>query len=142
VNRLPSEAVGQVQAGVSLASIAGVAAGAVAGAWLRWALSHLLNPTHPHFPLGTWFANLLGGLLIGICLAWFARHPEIDPFWRLTAVTGFLGALTTFSTFSLESLVLLQKGQVGWAFLHSAAHVFGSLAAAAIGYRLTALHGQ
>ena len=128
--------------GISLAAIAGVGVGAALGAWLRWALSLLLNPTHPHFPLGTWLANLAGGLLIGASLAWFARHPEVDAAWRLTLVTGFLGALTTFSTFSIESFLLLQKGQLGWAFLHSAAHLLGSLAAAAIGYRLTALAGQ
>ena len=128
--------------GISLAAIAGVGVGAALGAWLRWALSLLFNATHPHLPVGTWLANLAGGLLIGASLAWFARHPEVDAAWRLTLVTGFLGALTTFSTFSIESFLLLQKGQLGWAFLHSAAHLFGSLAAAAIGYRLTALAGQ
>jgi CrcB protein len=120
----------------TLGSIVGVGVGAALGAWLRWVLSLLLNPTHPHFPLGTWVANLAGGLLIGMALVWFDRHPEIHAAWRLMAVTGFLGALTTFSTFSIESLVLLQRGQFGWAFLHSAGHLFGSLAAAAIGYRL------
>jgi CrcB protein len=126
----------QVLSGVSLAAVAGVGVGAAFGAWLRWGLSLWLNASHPHFPVGTWIANLLGGLLIGVSLAWFSRHPEIAPVWRLTAVTGFLGALTTFSTFSIESLLLLQKGQFGWAFLHSVAHLFGSLAAAAIGYRM------
>ena len=104
-----------------------------------WALSLLLNPTNLHVPVSTWVANLAGGLMIGVSLAWFARHPEIDAVWRLTLVTGFLGALTTFSTFSIESLLLLQRGQFGWAFVHSAAHLFGSLAAAAIGYRLAAM---
>jgi fluoride exporter len=135
------QAIGQAWSGVSLAGIVGVAVGAVAGAWLRWALGLLLNPSHPHVPLGTWVANVAGGLLVGIALAWFSRHPEVHDAWRLTAVTGFLGALTTFSTFSMESLLLLQKGQFAWAFLHSAAHLFGSLAAAAIGYRM-ALPGQ
>ena len=133
------EAAGQALSGVTFASAAGVAVGAALGAWLRWALSLLLNPVHPHFPVGTWAANLAGGLLIGVALAWFARHPEVDAAWRLTAVTGFLGALTTFSTFSIESMLLLQKGQFAWAFLHSAAHLFGSLGAAAVGYRMTAL---
>lgn len=121
---------------VSMVSVVGVGVGAAFGAWLRWALSLLLNPVHPHFPVGTWVANLAGGLLIGMALAWFTRHPEIHEAWRLMAVTGFLGALTTFSTFSVESLLLLQRGQFGWAFLHSAAHLFGSLAAAAVGYRM------
>jgi CrcB protein len=127
---------------VSLATVAGVGIGAAVGAWLRWALSLLLNATHPHLPLGTWIANLAGGLLIGGSLAWFSRHPEVDAVWRLTLVTGFLGALTTFSTFSIESFLLLQRGQFGWAALHSAAHLFGSLAAAAAGYRLTTLATQ
>ena len=128
--------------GISMLAIAGVGVGAALGAWLRWGLSLLLNPSHPHFPVGTWVANLAGGLLIGVSLAWFSRHPELDAAWRLAAVTGFLGALTTFSTFSIESLILLQRGQFAWALLHSAAHLFGSLVAAAIGYRLTAIPGQ
>ena len=134
--------VGQALHGVSLAAFVGVGVGAAFGAWLRWALGLLLNAAHPHLPLGTWLANLAGGLLIGISLARFARHPEVDAAWRLTLVTGFLGALTTFSTFSIESFLLLQRGQFGWAVLHSAAHLFGSLAAAAIGYRMTALATQ
>lgn len=127
---------GQALQGVSLAAIVGVGIGAAIGAWLRWALSLLLNAAHPHLPLGTWIANLGGGLLIGMSLAWFGRHPEIDAAWRLAFVTGFLGALTTFSTFSIESFLLLQRGQYGWALVHSAAHLLGSLAAAALGYRV------
>ena len=130
---------GSALQGVSLAAIVGVGVGAALGAWLRWALSLLLNAAHPHLPIGTWMANLAGGLLIGASVAWFARHPEVDAVWRLTLVTGFLGALTTFSTFSIESFLLLQRGLIGWAMLHSAAHLFGSLAAAAIGYRVTVL---
>jgi len=133
---------GQLLPGVSLAAVVGVGIGAAVGAWLRWGLSLLLNASHSHFPLGTWIANLLGGLLIGVSLAWFSRHPDIAPVWRLTAVTGFLGALTTFSAFSIESLLLLQKGQFGWAYLHSVAHLFGSLAAAAAGYRMVASAAQ
>jgi CrcB protein len=128
---------GYVLQGLSLAAVVGVGIGAAIGAWLRWGLSLLFNGAHPHLPLGTWIANLGGGLLIGMSLAWFSRHPEIDAAWRLTFVTGFLGALTTFSTFSIESFLLLQRGQYGWALFHSAAHLLGSLAAAAIGYRVT-----
>ena len=113
-----------------------VAAGAVLGAWLRMLLGIWLNPLHPYFALGTWSANLIGGLLVGMAVALFARHPEIDPAWRMFLLTGFLGALTTFSTFSSESLALLQHGRFGWALVHSGAHLFGSLAAAALGYRL------
>ena len=119
--------------------LAAIAAGAVAGAWLRWALAIWLNPVHRHMPLGTWAANLVGGFLIGAALAWFARHPGLDPAWRLAAVTGFLGALTTFSAYSGESLALLQNGRFGWALLHTAGHVIGCLAAAAAGHHLVSL---
>lgn len=115
-----------------------IAAGAVLGAWLRFALGATLNQLVPRLPLGTLVANLVGGLLIGAAIAWLARHPELSPAWRLFVVTGFLGALTTFSTFSVESLELLQVGDVGWAIGHSVAHLAGSLGAAAIGYRLLA----
>ena len=113
-----------------------VGIGAALGAWARWSLSILLNNSEHSVPLGTLISNIGGGLLIGCALAWFARHPEIDPVWRLAIVTGFLGALTTFSTFSAESLTLLQRGELGWVFAHSALHLFGCLAAAAIGFRI------
>ena len=87
-------------------------------------------------PWGTLLANLAGGLLIGVAVAWFTRHPQLDPAWRLFAITGFLGALTTFSSFSIESLGMLQRGAFGLALAHTGLHLFGSLAAAAIGYRL------
>ena len=113
-----------------------VGCGAMLGAWLRWGLQNWLNH-HPRLvPLGTLFANLLGGLLVGIALAWFARHPEVSTVWRLALVTGFLGALTTFSTFSAESLQLIQRGQIGWAGVHSFAHLAGCLLAAHIGYKV------
>ena len=117
----------------------GVGVGAAMGAWLRWAASHWLNPLWPRLPIGTLGVNLIGGLLIGAALAWFSRHPETHPAWRLFAVTGFLGGLTTFSAFSAESLTLIQRGDFPLAALHSGLHLFGSLAAAAIGYRW--LHG-
>ncbi len=113
-----------------------VAAGAVLGAWLRWILSLTFNTVHPTFPIGTLLANVGGGFLIGLVLAWAATHQGLDPNLRLLIITGFLGALTTFSSFSAESLMLIQQGQFLWAFLHSAAHLFGSLAAAALGFRL------
>ena len=113
-----------------------VAIGAVVGAWARWWLSLAFNAEHPSLPIGTLLANVIGGLLIGMALAWFGRNSQIDPAWRLIVVTGFLGALTTFSSFSAESLLLIQKGEIGWALLHSMAHLFGSLLAAALGYRL------
>ncbi|MEZ5741948.1 MAG: fluoride efflux transporter CrcB [Burkholderiaceae bacterium] len=111
-----------------------VGIGAVAGAWCRWGLALWLNGSPRLVPLGTLLANVGGGLLIGLAAAWLSRHPELHPAWRLMLVTGFLGALTTFSTFSLESLTLLQRGHAGAALLHASLHLFGSLAAAAIGY--------
>lgn len=125
-------------AGLAL-DLAAIAVGAVAGAWLRWALALWLNPVHRHMPLGTWAANLLGGLLIGAALAWFARHPGLDSAWRLACVTGFLGALTTFSAYSAESLALLHDGRYGWALLHTGGHVLGCLVAAAAGHHLVGL---
>lgn len=110
--------------------------GAVLGAWLRWALGLWLNTADRVLPLGTLLANVAGGLLVGVAVAWFARHPQFAPEWRLFAITGFLGALTTFSTFSIESFGLIARGAFGWALAHSALHLFGSLAAAAVGYRL------
>jgi CrcB protein len=120
------------------AGFAAIGLGAAIGAWLRFALGVLLNPLLESLPLGTLIANLAGALAIGAALAWLARHPELSPLWRLLLVTGFLGALTTFSTFSAESLELIQRGDYRWAAVHALSHLFGSLAAAALGYRLAA----
>lgn len=107
-----------------------VAFGAALGALLRWQAG-LWFAGRGAFPLGTLAVNLLGGLLIGMSLVLLAR-PE-QQLWRLLLVTGFLGGLTTFSTFSAESLQLLQRGDWAWALAHSALHVLGALAAAALG---------
>ncbi len=117
-------------------AVLAVGAGAALGAWARWSLSLWLNSAHHSVPIGTLVSNVGGGLLIGLALAWFAKYPEMDPVWRLAIITGFLGAMTTFSTFSAESLNLLQRGELGWVFAHSAMHLFGCLAAAAIGFRI------
>ena len=111
-----------------------VAVGAVLGAWLRWLLVAKFNAALPHLPLGTLIANVGGGLIVGFAVAWLAASPQIHPNVRLFVITGFLGALTTFSSFSAESLELLQVGRYGWALAHSALHLFGSLAAAALGF--------
>jgi CrcB protein len=121
--------------------LAAVALGAVLGAWVRWALSYWLNPRIEHLPLGTLTSNLIGGYLIGLAIAVFAAHPSVPPFWRLVIVTGFLGGLTTFSTFSAESVVLMQGAQWASAALHAVAHFGGSLLATVAGiatYRLLA----
>ena len=111
-----------------------VAVGAMLGAWLRWLLVAKYNAVWPQLPLGTLIANVGGGFVIGCVVAWLATTPQIHPNVRLFVITGFLGALTTFSSFSAESLELLQAGRYGWALAHSAAHLFGSLVAAALGF--------
>lgn len=111
-----------------LASITAISAGASAGAILRWVLSTRLNALFPSIPMGTLAANLLGGYLVGIAVAWFMDHPALPPELRLLVITGFLGGLTTFSTFSAEVVLLLQRGQTGWALATAALHLFGSLA--------------
>lgn len=111
-----------------------VGLGAAIGAWLRWGLGLLLNAVHPQLPAGTVLANLGGGYLIGIAVAFFAAMPDLTPEWRLFVVTGFLGGLTTFSTFSAESMLLLQRGDYAWALGHSALHLVGSVALCMAGF--------
>jgi len=115
-------------------AFAAVATGAVLGAWLRWFLVGKFNAVLPYLPLGTLIANVAGGLMVGFMVAWLTSAPQIHPNVRLFVITGFLGALTTFSSFSAESLELLQAARYGWALLHTGAHLFGSLAAAAGGF--------
>lgn len=115
-------------------ALTAIAIGSVLGGWARWGLSYWLNPRLAHLPLGTLAANLIGGYLIGVALAIFAAQPAIAPGWRLFVVTGFLGGLTTFSTFSAESVALLQAGALGAALLHVALHLGGSLGATAAGF--------
>jgi CrcB protein len=98
--------------------------GAALGAWLRWGLGLWLNPA---LPIGTLAANLLGGYLIGLSIAFFMQHPGLSPEWRLLIITGFLGGLTTFSTFSAETVTLLLRGQYAWGMGIIAAHLGGSL---------------
>ena len=114
-------------------NFAAVAVGAALGAWLRWGLSLWLNARLESLPLGTLLANIGGGFMIGIAIGVFENFPELSPEWRLLVITGFLGGLTTFSTFSAESVLLLQRGAYGWAFLHTALHLFGSIAACIAG---------
>ena len=111
-----------------------VGIGAVLGAWLRWGLGVWLNPSVSALPLGTLVANIGGGYAIGLAVAYFSANPSLSPEWRLACITGFLGALTTFSTFSAESVQLLQSARYGAAMLHSAAHLFGSIVATMVGF--------
>ncbi|BEV73229.1 MULTISPECIES: fluoride efflux transporter CrcB [unclassified Paludibacterium] len=108
-------------------SMLAIALGGSFGCLLRWGLGLQLNHLFPTLPLGTLAANLLGGYLIGVAVAFFAGHPELPPQWRLMVITGFLGGLTTFSTFSAETTTLLQQGRLWWAFGAIALHVSGSL---------------
>lgn len=116
-----------------MAALAAVGIGAAIGAWLRWGLGLLLNAVYPAIPLGTLAANLLGGYLIGLALTWFAQHPGLPPEWRLLVVTGFLGGLTTFSTFSAEVFTLLTRAQYGLAVTAMGLHLGGSLAMTGLG---------
>lgn len=103
-----------------------IGCGAVFGAWLRWGLGLLLNSVQPTLPLGTLIANLLGGLIIGVVMT-LAEPLDFPPALRLLLVTGFLGALTTFSTFSAETVTLISQSQYGWAAGIVGLHVTGSL---------------
>jgi fluoride exporter len=111
-----------------------VGLGAALGAWLRWGLTVFLGGLHVHIPLGTLAANLVGGYLIGLALGVFDASPALSPAWRLFVITGFLGGLTTFSSFSGEAMVLLQRGQYGWALAHTALHLVGSIGCCIAGY--------
>ncbi|HYP66895.1 MAG TPA: fluoride efflux transporter CrcB [Thiobacillaceae bacterium] len=110
-----------------------VGVGAILGAWLRWGLGLWLNPVYPALPMGTLTANLIGGYVIGLALAFFLQHPGLPPEWRLFFITGFLGALTTFSTFSAEVVTMLSRTQYLLALGTIALHVLGSLAATGLG---------
>ena len=101
--------------------------GASLGALTRWLLGLALNNVFAHVPLGTLAANLLGGYLIGLTLGLLLDKPELGPLWRLFILTGFLGALTTFSTFSAEVVLHLQQGRLAWAGAVISLHLFGSL---------------
>jgi fluoride exporter len=119
-----------------------VGVGAAIGAWLRWGLAVALNSARSPIPLGTLAANLIGGFAVGIALAWVTHRPGIAPEWRLFVITGLLGGLTTFSTFSAEIVQHLTRQQYGTAALGAALHLFGSLAMTALGlytYRLVRL---
>jgi CrcB protein len=107
---------------------AAVGAGAATGAWLRWGLGTVLNPLFPVLPLGTLAANLIGGLLMGFAMEVITRHALLSPEVRLLVTTGFLGGLTTFSTFSAEIVTLLTRREYLWGSIAVAAHVAGSVA--------------
>jgi CrcB protein len=113
--------------------------GACLGALARWQLGLWLSHSSALIPWGTLAANLIGGYLIGVCVGVFQQWPELDPLWRLTLVTGFLGALTTFSSFSAEVVALLQQGRYTLALGTASVHLFGSLALTVLGLKTVAM---
>jgi len=110
-----------------------VGVGAAIGAWIRWWLGIMLNATLPVLPFGTLAANLIGAYLMGLCMGIFALTSTFPPEIRLFVMTGLLGGLTTFSTFSAESVTLIMRGQFGWAATHMLAHILGSLVMTGLG---------
>jgi CrcB protein len=116
--------------------ILAVGGGAAIGAWSRWGLGILLNPLFPTVPLGTLSANLLGGLLMGFAMELITRHAVFTPELRLLVTTGFLGGLTTFSTFSAEIVTLLMRKEYLWGAIAMASHLVGSLAMTILGILL------
>jgi len=116
-----------------LTSILAICAGASAGAVTRWLLGVSLNAMFPTIPPGTLLANLIGGYLVGVAMAVFTDHPGLAPEWRLLVMTGFLGGLTTFSTFSAEVTTLIQQGRLLWATAAVGSHLVGSLALTVLG---------
>lgn len=120
-------------------SIIAICIGASLGAVLRWFLGITLNAMFPAIPPGTLIANLIGCYLIGVAIALLANHPELAPEWRLFIITGFLGGLTTFSTFSAEVITLLHQGRLLWAAGAISLHVMGSLLMTMLGLATIAL---
>ncbi|HEN8713748.1 MULTISPECIES: fluoride efflux transporter CrcB [Pseudomonas] len=116
-----------------LKSLLAIGLGAMVGAWLRWGLGMKLNALFPAVPPGTLLANLIGGYIIGLAIAFFSASPSLSPEWRLLLITGFCGGLTTFSTFSAEVVSLIQEGRILWALGSIALHVSGSLLMTAAG---------
>ena len=114
--------------------ILSISTGASIGAVMRWLLGVKLNALYPQLPLGTLSANLLGGYIIGLAASYTAQHPNLSPEWRLLIMTGFCGGLTTFSTFSLEVVNLLQQGKFTWAMANISTHVLGSLLMTFLGF--------
>ncbi len=125
-------------------SFVAIGSGAALGAWLRWGLGILLNPVFPTLPLGTLAANLVGGYLMGMVME-LMQYTTLSPELRLALTTGFLGGLTTFSTFSAETVTLLLRREYPWAVVAILSHVLGSLAMTLLGIgamQLLAARGQ
>ncbi len=122
-----------------LKSVIAISLGASAGSVLRWGLGLMLNALFPPIPMGTLAANLIGGYCIGLAVSFFDFFPALSPEWRLLCITGFLGGLTTFSTFSAEVTALLQQQRLVMAVGAIGLHVFGSLLMTLLGIATFAL---
>ena len=118
---------------MTLSGFFAVGLGAALGAWLRWLFGIFLNPLFANILLGTLTANLVGGFLIGVAVEYFVHHDSIPPEWRLFVMVGFLGGLTTFSSFSAEAVELLSDRDFLWSFVLVASHLVGSLAMTYLG---------
>lgn len=118
---------------MNLISFAVIGVGAALGAWGRWMLGLWLNPLFPSMPMGTLAANLIGGFLIGAAVMVLQINKELSPELSLFLITGFLGGLTTFSTFSAEVVALIQRAEWGWAMGTISLHVAGSLLMTGLG---------
>lgn len=116
-----------------MTAVVAIGIGAACGAVLRWLLGLWLNALLPAIPPGTLAANVIGGYLVGVAVVFFSQHVQIAAEWRLFVITGFLGGLTTFSTFSAEVVHLLQQGRLAWAVGAIGAHLAGSLLATLAG---------
>jgi CrcB protein len=110
-----------------------VGIGAALGAWLRWWLGIALNAVTPNLPLGTLAANLIGGYLIGVAVEVFSQQGALPVEMRLFVITGFLGGLTTFSSFSAEAVGLLMESRYAWAMLLISSHLIGSIVMTVLG---------
>ncbi|WP_206998711.1 fluoride efflux transporter CrcB [Trinickia mobilis] len=120
-------------------SILAVGIGGALGSLARWVLGIRLNSLFPALPMGTLAANLIAGYVIGLAVAFFTKLPDVPPEWRLFVVTGLMGGLSTFSTFSAEVVAQLQQGRLGWAAMEIAVHVSGSLIMTTLGIATVAL---
>ena len=122
-----------------MTAVLAICIGACLGALARWQLGLWLNTSGALLPWGTLAANLLGGYLVGVCVGVFQQLPQLDPLWRLALVTGFLGALTTFSSFSAEVVALLQQERYALALGTAGTHLLGSLALTVLGLKTASL---
>lgn len=120
-------------------SVIAIMIGGAIGCVIRWLLGVRLNALFPTLPPGTLLVNLLGGFIIGGAMVYFLRHPQLDPAWKLLIMTGLCGGMTTFSTFSLEIMSLLQAGNYLWAMASVLIHVVGSLLMVFAGFWVVSL---